>query len=227
MSVDAQDQFRGALLGLACGDAVGTTVEFSPRGSFPEVTDMVGGGPFRLKAGQWTDDTSMALCLATSLVEQGGIDAKDQLVRYCRWWREGYLSSTGRCFDIGNTISAALRRFEQTGRVDAGSTDPHTAGNGSIMRLAPVAIFYHRDIGECMAQAAESSKTTHGAEECLDACRLMAAMLYAAFHGADASELLRVEEGGEVHARHSGHSCAAEERAHLRAGTSRAVPRRG
>jgi len=59
-----QDRYAGALLGLACGDAVGTTVEFSARGSFPPVTDMVGGGPFGLQPGQWTDDTSMALCLA-------------------------------------------------------------------------------------------------------------------------------------------------------------------
>ena len=56
-----------SLLGLACGDAVGTTVEFKPRGSFAPVTDMIGGGPFRLKPGEWTDDTSMALCLIESL----------------------------------------------------------------------------------------------------------------------------------------------------------------
>ena len=68
------EQFRGCLLGLAIGDAIGTTVEFRLRNSFPPVTDMVGGGPFNLKPGQWTDDTSMALCLATSLVEVGGFD---------------------------------------------------------------------------------------------------------------------------------------------------------
>ena len=61
--MDPVDRWRGCLLGLACGDAVGTTVEFSPRGTFAPVTDMVGGGPFDLLPGQWTDDTSMALCL--------------------------------------------------------------------------------------------------------------------------------------------------------------------
>lgn len=61
------DRCAGSLVGLACGDAVGTTVEFSPRGTFKPLVDMVGGGPFRLAPGQWTDDTSMALCLATSL----------------------------------------------------------------------------------------------------------------------------------------------------------------
>ena len=84
----------GCLLGLAVGDAVGTTVEFSQRGTFPPVADMVGGGPFRLKPGEWTDDTSMALCLAESMVECGGFDPRDQMERYCRWWREGHLSES-------------------------------------------------------------------------------------------------------------------------------------
>src|SRR3954447_10436038 len=105
-------RFRGCLLGLACGDAVGTTVEFKPPGTFPPVTDMVGGGPFGLPRGAWTDDTSMALCLAESLVECRGFEAVDQLERYVRWYHDGYLSSTGRCFDIGNATRAALTRFE-------------------------------------------------------------------------------------------------------------------
>src|SRR5262245_1280369 len=108
-------RFRGCLLGLACGDAVGTTVEFKARGRFPPVTDMVGGGPFGLHPGEWTDDTSMALCLAASLAELGRFDAKDQMLRYCKWRYEGYLSSNGECFDIGNTVQAALSRFRQSG----------------------------------------------------------------------------------------------------------------
>ena len=102
------DRFRGCLLGLAVGDAVGTTVEFQERGSFRPLTDMVGGGPFQLKPGQWTDDTSMALCLATSLVTTKGFNPADQMDRYCDWYQNGYLSSTGRCFDIGNTVRQAL-----------------------------------------------------------------------------------------------------------------------
>ena len=99
---------RGALIGLAVGDAVGTTVEFQRPGSFLPVTDMVGGGPFRLKPGEWTDDTSMALCLAESLIECRGFDARDQMTRYVRWWRHGHLSSTGRSFDIGKTTRDVL-----------------------------------------------------------------------------------------------------------------------
>ena len=73
------DKAKGMLIGLAVGDAVGTSVEFKPRGSFPPVTDMTGGGPFNLSKGQWTDDTSMALCLATSLIELKKFDPADQI----------------------------------------------------------------------------------------------------------------------------------------------------
>ena len=93
----AIDRFRGCLIGLAIGDAIGTTVEFKARGTFEPVTDMVGGGPFDLEAGQWTDDTSMALCLAESLLISNGFDADDLMQRFCMWWDEGYLSSTGEC----------------------------------------------------------------------------------------------------------------------------------
>jgi hypothetical protein len=107
------DKSRGCLLGLAVGDAIGTTVEFRPRGSFEPLTDMVGGGPFQLRAGQWTDDTSMALCLAASLVHCRGFDARDQMTRYLRWLDDGYMSSTGRCFDVGIATRAALERFRR------------------------------------------------------------------------------------------------------------------
>ena len=154
--ITQQDRYRGALLGLACGDAVGTTLEFKPPGSFAPISDMVGGGPFELEPGQWTDDTSMALCLAVSLVEQGGFDPADQMQRYVRWYREGYLSSNGVCFDIGNTVSAALRRFERSGEPYSGATDPYSAGNGSIMRLAPLPLAFAatpaRASDTCMVQ---------------------------------------------------------------------------
>src|SRR5439155_3641374 len=175
------DRYIGCLVGLAIGDALGTTLEFRPKGSFKPITEMVGGGPFGLRPGQWTDDTSMALCLAESLVERRGFDAADQMRRYVRWWHEGYRSSRpGDCFDIGNAVSAALRRFERSGDPFAGSTDPQTAGNGSLMRLAPVPMFYCNDPREAVVRAAESSKTTHAATEAVDACRYYAALVVAA-----------------------------------------------
>jgi len=177
------DRYRGCLLGLACGDAVGTTLEFRRRGSFEPITDMVGGGPFGLKAGEWTDDTSMALCLATSLVERRGFDAADQMNRYVNWWHHGYLSSTGACFDIGITVSAALQRYLQTRDPMAGSTDPMSAGNGSLMRLAPAVLFGHPDMAAAMDLARRSSATTHAATEALECCALFAELLCHALDG--------------------------------------------
>lgn len=188
--VNLRDRYRGALLGLAAGDALGTTLEFRSPGSFAPITDMVGGGPFHLKAGQWTDDTSMALCLAESLVECRGFDAIDQLRRYVRWSDHGHLSSNGKCFDIGNTVSAALSRFRRTGEPYCGSTDPSSAGNGSLMRLAPVPLAYARDVERAVTFAGASSCTTHGAAEAVDACRLYAAMIVAALDGMPRDVLL-------------------------------------
>ena len=185
-----QDRFRGCLLGLAAGDALGTTLEFKRPGTFEPIGDMVGGGPFGLQPGQWTDDTSMALCLATSLIECGGFDAADQMQRYVRWWHEGYLASTGSCFDIGNTVSGALSRFVRHGDPYSGSTDPHTAGNGSLMRLAPVPMYFARDAAEAIARAADSSRTTHAAHEAVDACRYYAGLLVGALGGVDKDTLL-------------------------------------
>lgn len=183
-------RYRGSLLGLATGDALGTTVEFEPRGTFEPVTDLVGGGPFRLSAGQWTDDASMALCLAESLVETGGFDPVDQLERYLRWYRNGHLSSTGRCFDIGVQTAEALRRFERTREPYPGPTEPGKAGNGSVMRLAPVPLRYAADLGEAIARSAESSRTTHGAETCMDACRYLGALVASAATGTPKERLL-------------------------------------
>ncbi|GIV97273.1 MAG: hypothetical protein KatS3mg057_1930 [Herpetosiphonaceae bacterium] len=183
-------RYRGALLGLAVGDAVGTTLEFCPPGSFAPIDDMIGGGPFHLLPGQWTDDTSMALCLAASLVERRAFDPRDQMERYLRWWREGYMSSTGRCFDIGGTVAAALRRYEQSGEPFAGSSDPYTAGNGSIMRLAPVPLFFAGDPSLAIERSADSSRTTHAAPAAVDACRYLAALILGALQGASKEELL-------------------------------------
>ena len=176
MNPERINRARGCLLGLAIGDAIGTTVEFKPRGSFPPVTDMVGGGPFRLKAGEWTDDTSMALCLGASLLENG-FDLHDQITRYVRWYRKGYMSSTGRCFDIGNATTDALRRFESSGNPEAGSSNPRSAGNGCIMRLAPVPIMFMDTPKKAASLSADQSKTTHGAIECVEASRLFGEIL--------------------------------------------------
>ena len=193
MTVDPNmnDRFKGCLIGLAIGDAIGTTVEFKARDTFEPVTDMVGGGPFDLEAGQWTDDTSMALCLAESLLISNGFDADDLMQRFCMWWDEGYLSSTGECFDIGITVSEALSRFTISGNPFSGSSDPLSAGNGSIMRLAPVPMYYYKDLKKTIEIAVLSSKTTHGTEECLEAGDFFSCILNSSLIGKAKEEILK------------------------------------
>ena len=186
-----RDRYRGALLGLAAGDALGTTLEFKRPGTFAPIDDMVGGGPFGLDPGEWTDDTSMALCLAESLVECRRFDPVDQLQRYVRWWHEGHHSSTGRCFDIGYTVRNALVQFTRTGEQWSGSTDPRTAGNGSLMRLAPVPLFLASDPARAIARAADSSRTTHGAAEAIEACQLFGEIISRALAGKPKELLLK------------------------------------
>jgi ADP-ribosyl-[dinitrogen reductase] hydrolase len=184
------ERYRGSLLGLAAGDALGTTLEFQAPGSFRPIDDIIGGGPFELKPGQWTDDTSMALCLAESLIECLGFDPVDQMERYVRWFKAGHLSSAGWCFDIGGTTCSALLRFMKDREPYAGSAAERSAGNGSIMRLAPVPLFFAGKPAEAIERAADSSRTTHGAAEAVDACCYLAALLVGAVGGASRDEPL-------------------------------------
>lgn len=186
----AEDRAIGALLGLAAGDAVGTTLEFKHPGSFTPIEDMVGGGPFGLPAGAWTDDTSMALCLAESILDTGELDLADQLRRYVLWQEHGYLSSTGTCFDIGGATSSQLARFKRTGEPIDPKPNEDAAANGSLMRLAPVPIRWHTDPGEAAERAAESSRSTHPAARPVDACRVLGAITAALITGAPAEDVL-------------------------------------
>lgn len=189
-----QERFSGALLGLAVGDALGTTVEFRAPGTFEPVTDMVGGGPFSLPAGAWTDDTSMALCLADSLIEKRDFDPIDQLQRYVRWWREGHNSSTGTCFDIGGSTASALARFEQTGEPYPGDADPEGAGNAPLMRLAPIPMVWTCYPRKAVEYAALQARTTHGDPRAIDAARYLSLTIVAALFGVPKEELLHLTE---------------------------------
>jgi ADP-ribosyl-[dinitrogen reductase] hydrolase len=190
-----RDRARGALLGLAVGDAVGTTLEFKPRDSYAPLQDMIGDGPFQLQPGQWTDDTAMALALADSLSHDGALDAADLMQRFVDWHERGRYSCNGRCFDIGITTRQALARWTATGNPIAGSTDPRTAGNGSLMRLAPVALRHFRNPATLRDVAARQSRTTHAAPEAVDACVAFAEVLADAIAGATRSEVLRARAG--------------------------------
>lgn len=189
---------RGALLGLAVGDALGAAVEFQAPDSFEPVTGFRGDGPHELGPGEWTDDTSMALALADSIANantDSGWDLNDQMRRYVAWYRTGAYSVNGRCFDIGFTTRAALARFEKLADArTSGDTASDASGNGSIMRLAPVAIYfadlYPDRIDDLARYAAESSMTTHASPQCISACRYMGVVLAAMVCGVARDEAL-------------------------------------
>jgi ADP-ribosyl-[dinitrogen reductase] hydrolase len=169
--------------------ALGATIEFRRRDSYEPIQDMIGGGPFGLKPGEWTDDTSMALCLADSLLANGGaLDSVDLALRFVRWWREGENSVRGTCFDIGGATQSALFFFEQTG-VPRGSDHARSAGNGGIMRLAPVAVAARGDAVKAAALARAQSEVTHATLECLDAAEALAQILAAGITGEGVSAL--------------------------------------
>ena len=192
-----RDRRRGTLIGLAVGDALGAAVEFRSPGSFAPVTGYRSGGPHRLEAGAWTDDTSMALALADSMATAGW-DLDHQADRYVAWWKNGEYSVIGRCFDIGITTRIALaNHVMKRDALSAGDPSERASGNGSIMRLAPVAIghaqLYPGKIAELSRLAEESSLTTHASEQCLSACRYLAIVLAALIHGEPREHVLSSE----------------------------------
>ena len=186
-----RDRARGMFVGLAVGDAIGMPAEFKEPGEFEPVGGLRAGGPFDLPAGHWTDDTSMALCLADSLLACGGYDSYDVMDRYRRWRREGYRSSTGVCFDVGNQVAAAISEFEGNPWVPRGKPRVLSAGNGSIMRLAPVivAAFGARRPESIVETAGISARETHYSVEAEAGTELFAAMLVRAMEGADKLEI--------------------------------------
>lgn len=180
----------GAPSGLAVGDAVGTTLEFTGRDTCEPLRDMIGGGPFSLQAGEGVDDTATALALADSLLVCGGIDEADLMRRFADWRDNGAYFCTGTCFNIGPMTSAALARWTQTGAPVAGSLDPQTAGNGSLMGLSPVALYYWRDCAALSDAAIRQSCTTHAAPAAVRSCQFLADMLVDAITGYAADDVL-------------------------------------
>jgi len=188
------DRRRGALVGLAVGDALGAAVEFRRPGGFEPVAGYRAGGPHGLGPGEWTDDASMALALADSIA-LAGWDLNDQAERYVSWWRTGAYSVNGRCFDIGVQTSRALSRFLKTkdARTSSGAEES-ASGNGSIMRLAPIPIhfvdLYPGNVVQLAHLAGESSLPTHASPQCVSACRYMAVVLAALMSGEDRDAVL-------------------------------------
>jgi ADP-ribosylglycohydrolase len=185
-----RDRYQGAMLGLAVGDALGASVQFRAPGSFPPLGDLLGGGPFEMPRGGWTDETAMALCLAESLVECEEFDPADQMARYRLWQREGHLSSTGQCVGITATVARALAASQWSGKPFAGSHDPARLDKDALTRVAPAVLFYLADPRAAVQYAAEAARTTDQSPIVLDACRHFAALLVAALQGASRQQLL-------------------------------------
>lgn len=190
-----KDKLQGMLMGLAIGDALGMPVEFKTRGRFEEVMSYREGGPFNLPAGYWTDDTSMALCLADSIIEKGGYDSFDVMDKYTAWVSKGYRSSTGKCFDVGNQVSKAINRYAQNPNVQWKEEDyVKAAGNGCVMRLAPVviaAVASNKNVYSIERYGMISARETHLSHVAEQATGLFASFLYIAVIDFDAKEKIR------------------------------------
>jgi ADP-ribosyl-[dinitrogen reductase] hydrolase len=172
-----RDRAVGSLVGLVVGDALGTTVEFRERGSFRPLTDIVGAGPFGLRKGEWTDDTSMALCLAEALIEgKGDLHPHRLLQLFLEWYQSGRNSVTGVCFDIGTATRAALETFASTGTTE-NNTAPEMQANGSIMRLAP-SVICAADRETALHLAVAQGRTTHAAPVPSKCCEELASLLW-------------------------------------------------
>ena len=178
-----RDRFLGALLGLAVGDAVAAATQYRRPGTFTPVGDMLGGGPFDLPRGAWSDDTSMALCLADSLLERNGFDARDQMDRYRRWQQEGFLSATGQCVGITASTARAIAMSQWRRQAFSGSHDPLQVDPEPLSRVVAPVLFFFASGGQAVDQATEAARTTCQATAVLDACRSLASALHAALSG--------------------------------------------
>jgi len=187
MDQDQQcNRFRGVMLGIAAGDALGATVEFmSPEAIAATIgvhREIVGGGWLHLAAGEVTDDTQMALCIARSLVEKQRFDADDIAANFVEWYRSDPK-------DIGNTTRHALELldagvpWQEAGARTHEAMRPRDASNGSIMRCAPIALAAWRDAEMNARHSADSSRITHANPLCVDACVALNAAVAALLHG--------------------------------------------
>ncbi|WP_269537658.1 ADP-ribosylglycohydrolase family protein [Cerasicoccus fimbriatus] len=188
--LDPLERYYGSMLGLAIGDAMGAPVEGLAPGMFPKVTNFSGGGVNNIEPGEWTDDTALAMCLAESLVAKNGFDAPDAMDRIRQWWRAGYWSCREIAFGIGTTTQAAIEYYEAEGAPFSGLSTESSASNGSLMRLAPVPLYYAESPKDAIQFSGDSSRLTHAARLCVDACRYYGALIVGAVQGVPKDELL-------------------------------------
>jgi len=187
------DKYKGCFIALAVGDALGSPIQFKKRDTYLHIKEYTSGGAFDSKNGEYTDDTAMALCLADSLINFRGCDAENQLDTYVKWLKSGYMSTRDEAFDIGITIFSSLVYYMETGKTTTHINQEKDSGNGSLMRLAPVVMYYVDNIDEAVTFAGESSTTTHASPIAIDACRYFAYFLTLILNGAQKHELFNDE----------------------------------
>ena len=178
-----RSRFLGALFGLALGDALAAATQYRRPGTFTPVGDLLGGGPFDLPRGGWSDDTAMALCLAESLLERDGFDARDQVERYRRWQKDGHLSATGQCLGITGSTARALALAQWRRQAFSGSHDPNQLDAEPLSRVGVTTMFFLASVEEASRQAMESARPTCQAPSVLEACRAFAILMHRALSG--------------------------------------------
>ena len=175
-------RYLGALLGLACGDAMGTSVRERASSRLGPLADLPGGA--------WGDDTSMTLCVATSLVKLNGFDALDQMKRLVDWQRTGAFSSTGRALGLTPAVAKAIATYKWSGNTFSGSHDPARWEPESVSRVGAIVLYAAATPASVFEWAADSSRLTHQSPGILDACRYYAALLLAILRGTPKSALM-------------------------------------
>jgi ADP-ribosyl-[dinitrogen reductase] hydrolase len=186
-----RERFLGSLVGLAIGDALAAATQYRKPGTFTPIGDLIGGGPFEMPRGAWTDDTAMALCMAESLLKRDGFDPRDQTDRLMQWRQKGHLSSTGQCVGITASTVKALSMAQWRRQMFSGSHDPNQLDPDVLSRVAPVVAFYFATPKEGIQLASDAARLTCQAPAALDSCRLFAAMLHSALAGRPKEQVLR------------------------------------
>lgn len=188
------DRYRGSFIALAIGDALGAPIQFKTRDTYLHLVAYTQGGKFNSQKGEYTDDTAMALCLAQSLIDSNGFAAHSQLENYVKWLRDGYMSTRDKAFDIGFTVYQSVLNYMHTKETTTPLKQEEYSGNGSLMRLAPVVLYYADDIQKAVFYAGKSSLTTHSSPIAVDGCRYFAYILTQLLHGAHKFELFTPQE---------------------------------
>jgi len=190
------DKAMGCFYGMVIGDAIGAPLEFSSvrygsdelKGFDVQIWKKPGYNSFGLKPGQWTDDASMGLCIAESLIACRGFNAFDLRLRFQNWWEMGYCNAFGNdegrggsSVGLGGNISLSLSEFKKLKTEYTTAGDKMTSGNGSVMRMSAVPVYFHDDLEKAMEFSCKQSKTTHQGDEAAECCRLMSFLMFHSF----------------------------------------------